>query len=161
MKNSIEKIVQVLKCRCNACGKEFEVYRLSDFIYGERIILTEDGAEYAYVNCIDDKVYDEVGKIVDSFYENKKEISKIKIAEYFNKVFGLSCDLINGKVVDAGRVRHTCIYCYSENINIHEEIKPVIKNVTIPVITHYVWEQYSEKEKIEIIFNALKKRGCL
>jgi hypothetical protein len=46
----IEKDLIAFRTVCSMCNAEFETYDLSDFSNGERILLTEDGSEYAYIN---------------------------------------------------------------------------------------------------------------
>lgn len=152
--------VLVTKCLCKKCGEEFNDYRLSDFVYGERIILTEDGTDQAYVNCFDDQVFDEVGQIVDDFFKGK-HISQYQTPEYFNRVFGYACDYINEKRLNACRITRACINCSSEQLEITETPSPIIANINFPVITHVFWNQNSITEKENIILNALKKEECI
>lgn len=103
-----------LICSCNNCGEQYEVYTPSDFSYGERILLTEDGRNYAYINCLEDDVFDEVSKIVEYILLNK-QFTKLKISECFNKVFGVACDTIGGMPLDAEGVRDVVIYVVRRN----------------------------------------------
>ena len=45
--------------RCTNCGKINEFYYLSDFSYGERLVLFHNGMSYAYINLLKDDVYND------------------------------------------------------------------------------------------------------
>ena len=40
-------------------------YYLSDFSYGEKLILIKDGKDYAYVNLLEDKTFEELEEIIN------------------------------------------------------------------------------------------------
>lgn len=157
---SIKQIITLIVfwCKCKNCGKQSEVYRFSDFEYGRRLLSTEDGIDFGFLDCLEDKVFADVGKMVDSFFE-KVDIPKFReltLARYFDKVFGLTCDPINGKKIDASKLQ-TCKYCGSSNIETNEYQPRKVADVEVPLITHDLWEQKSESEKQTIINSALEK----
>ena len=43
---------------CSICHKHNEFLYLSDFSYGEKLVLYDNGHKYAYINLLEDKVYD-------------------------------------------------------------------------------------------------------
>lgn len=147
----------VLKSVCKNCGEVFEVYRLSDFAYGERLFFTEDGIDYAYVNCFEDKVFNEIAGIVKKVY-NKGNISQ---RDCLNRVLGLTCDLINGKRIDATRKGNACIKCGSKNLETTYYKPPKTAKISISILTYDEWEKKNPEEKEAFIINALKQEGCL
>jgi hypothetical protein len=155
-----ELSVEVLRSTCKNCKNEFDVYKLPDFIYGERLLLTEDSTEYGYINCFNDKAFNEVGRIVDKLYEGK-DLSQNRITECFNKILGLTCDLINGKRIDALRIKPSCQYCGSEILETKEYQVSKATNIKIPIVTHNDWEKKSLAEKEEYIASALKENNCI
>ena len=58
--------------RCTNCGKINEFYYLSDFSYGERLVLFHNGMSYAYINLLKDDVYND-------FIDKVKSLSLIHI----------------------------------------------------------------------------------
>lgn len=150
--------LEVFRCECKSCGKQSDTYRFSDFEYGRRLLRTEDGIDFGLVICYEDKVFEEVGKMVDSFCKemNFPKFRELKLAEYFDKVFGLTCDPINGKKIDASKLP-TCKYCGSSNHETFEYQPPRFIDLEVPVITHDLWEEKSESEKETIINSALEK----
>jgi hypothetical protein len=153
-----EVTLEVFRCECRNCGKQSEIYRFSDFEYGRRLLRTEDGIDFGLEICYKDKVFEEVEKMVDSFYEGVDipNFRELKLAEYFDKVFGLTCDPINGKKIDASKLP-TCKYCGSSNKETFEYQPPRFIDLEVPLITHDLWEQKSESEKQIIINSALEK----
>lgn len=159
MNNLKEISVEVLKRICKKCGYQFDIYVLPDFVYGEKLLKTEDGLDYIYINCLEDTTFDEVGRIVDKYFSKKKKSQQF-ITDCFDKIFGLTCDLFNGKKIDAYRSKYPCIKCGSEIFETFDYEPPKITNITIPVVTHNTWEQKSPSEKEKIIFNALNEIKC-
>ena len=153
-----EVTLEVFRCECKNCGKESEIYRFSDFEYGRRLLRTEDGIDFGLEICYKDKVFEEVEKMVDSFCKdmNIPKFRELKLAEYFDKVFGLTCDPINGKKIDASKAP-VCKYCGSDSIETFNYQPPKEVELEVPLITHDLWEQKSESEKETIINSALEK----
>ncbi|HEX3045809.1 MAG TPA: hypothetical protein VHY08_13710 [Bacillota bacterium] len=157
MKKNIELSVGVLKSICKSCGEVFDDYGLSDFAYGERLLLTEDGIDYAYVNCFEDKVFNEINEIVKKLFKKGNGDQ----AECFNRVLGLACDLINGKRIDATRKDKSCNKCGSEKLETTYYEPPKTAKISIPILTYDEWERKTSEEKEAFIANALKEKGCL
>lgn len=102
--------VGVYECLCKKCGFEFDIYRLSDFSYGEKLLLTEDGIDYVYLNCFDDKVFNRIDGIVRELLKDRL-LSDIQIRECLNKVFDLTCDTVNEKHINSLRNNPSCPKC--------------------------------------------------
>ena len=68
--------------RCTNCGKINEFYYLSDFLYGERLVIFHNGMSYAYINLLEDDVYNDFIKKVDETGLDKDKILLEMIKEW-------------------------------------------------------------------------------
>ncbi|MBQ5558229.1 MAG: hypothetical protein IIT46_00370 [Lachnospiraceae bacterium] len=86
--------------KCINCKRKNEFFYLSDFSYGERLVLFDNGMKYAYINLLEDGIYsdfiDKVKAVLDSL---QKEISDSELQNIINHVFGVACDKIQGSDV--------------------------------------------------------------
>lgn len=152
-----ELSVELSEGTCQACGDKREVYNLSGFLYGERLLLTEDGKYYAYLNCFDDTAFNEINLILKSIIADRK-VSQEQETEYFYKIFGSSCDLVNEVRIDGSRTKVSCLSCGSDQLTVNEKFPPEVIRVTLPVITHNAWDRVDEQTKKHIILSEFKKR---
>ncbi|MEG6585186.1 hypothetical protein [Dendrosporobacter sp. 1207_IL3150] len=145
---------------CQKCGDKREVFNLSGFLYGERLLLTEDGQCYVYLNCLDDTAFDEINQILKSIIVDRK-MSHDQETEYFYKIFGSTCDFVNKAKIDATRTKVSCLSCGSDEISVNEKFPPDVIRVTLPVITHSAWDSMDEQMKKRIIINEFKERCAI
>ncbi len=145
--------------KCENCGDESEIYMLSDFSYGEKLLLTEDGQDFAYLNCFEDNVFNETGEIVKMLCKGKG-YSDSRIAELSNVIFELTCDPIFEKRIDVRRIQRTCKKCKSGHVMIGQGPNKTCK-VSVPIVTHLTWEQKSAEEQMIIIRSYLRDMGCI
>ena len=124
------------------------------------MLLTEDGKYYAYLNCFEDSVFKEVDSIVKKII-NEKDVILSKEVDCFNKVFGVTCNKINGSKIDAFRIKEACLECGSNKMKIKESNPPEIVMVNIPVVEHKLWNEMTIKEKEKTIHQELKYKGCI
>lgn len=142
---------------CSVCKKHNEFWYLSDFSYGERLVLYDNRRKYAYLNLLEDKVYDDFLEILTSVLEEigrPIEITYIQIL--MDKIFAIACDKIQGTEVEFN-CNKKCISCDSDKF---EEllIKPeTIEIVELPIVTHEEWAKVPDAIKKEKIINAIKK----
>jgi len=149
-----KEVVLCLKCRC---PKEF--FYLSDFSYGERLILINDGTEYAFVNLFEDEVFDEFKNLVISIImEYNIEFTKVKLAEVVNNIFGISCDDIDGKKIDTSHKEEKCIQCGSKEFEGNLIEPQELVDIDVPIVTHELWKKMSNAEKRENIEKELQIR---
>lgn len=148
----VKKKLVAFRTICNNCGHDFETYDLSDFSYGERILLTEDGIDYAYLNCIDDEVFMEIDNII-KLNLNDFETGSLKT---FNQVFGIACDKINEKTIDASREKRSCLKCNSSKLSWWEYEPPKVIEKSIYLITYNDWSKLSYEEKVHVINKKLE-----
>ncbi len=152
--------VEVLYIHCKRCAKKVEKYKLNDFNYGERLLETEDGIDYAYVDCVNDSTFNEIGDIVDEIYKKSKK-SEIEITKYFNEVFGYLCDFINEKRINASSIGFFIAGCKKEDCKVIEKTNPEIKQIKVPIITYEHWNSKNEIEKKEFVIEKLKELKLL
>tara|TARA_R110000868_G_scaffold411614_2_gene705915 strand:+ start:71 stop:547 length:477 start_codon:yes stop_codon:yes gene_type:complete len=153
-----ELTLDTFDCKCKDCHFVFEEDGFSDFIYGEKFFRSTDGREVAYIDCINDKVFDSVSNTVDALLP-KERTSKIK-RQAFNNVIGLVCDPINKKMLDA-TVGIVCPKCGSSSIERYDYEPPKTITRKLPVVTHYHWNSLSEEKQQNIIITKLKEAGYI
>jgi hypothetical protein len=155
--NTIERNLIVFEARCLVNQHEFEVYEFSDFVYGERLVRTVDGQEFALLTT-HDLVAKETGRLLDDIYHN--QLDERDRAAHFNRVFGLTCDPLNGKQLDAS-VRIICPICQTSQVS-HWETKPRrFRSFSIPVISHEKWSKMNHEQQRLLIEKALRDEGLL
>jgi hypothetical protein len=131
--NTVERNLTVFEGHCLRNHHEFEVYDFSDFVYGERIIRTIDGQEFALL-AVDDPVVSEVGRLLDEIYHGK--LDEIDRADRFDQV--LTCEPLNGKPLDAS-VRIVCPVCKSSEVSHRDFNPPRYEKFSLQVISHETW----------------------
>jgi hypothetical protein len=155
--NTVERNLIVFEAHCLPNHHEFEVYGFSDFVYGERIIRTVDGQEFALLTS-EDAVAKELGGLLNQIYLNG--LDEIDRAAHFNRVFGLTCDPLNGKQLDAS-VRIVCPICQTSQVS-HREAQPRrYKPFLIPIPSHQAWLDMSKDERRLLIEKGLRARHLL
>jgi hypothetical protein len=155
--NNVERNLTVFDAHCLTNGHAFEAYDFSDFEYGERIIRTTDGQDFALL-AFDDPVVKELQKLLDAIYGGK--LDEIERAKLFNRVFGSTCDPLNGKQLDAS-ARFSCPICKSSEVR-HWDFKPPrFRSFSIPLISHENWSAISPQQKRSLIEEGLRSKGLL
>lgn len=143
---------------CSKCRKAKEFLFISDFAYGESLFVYGKGRKYAYINFLEDSVYNEFITLVNEIMAaNGKKITKnIPMQE----LFSIACDPISNFPISFGE-QERCNYCNScqfESIM----IKPTeFIDVEVPVVTHESWECLDCVQKREKIEEALRKNGLI
>ena len=155
MKKKEKVILGVFKCVCTVCSEQFDFYEFSDFIYGERLIRTKNGKDFVLVKCYEDPFFKEVGEISDEFFKNKTVTETIK-SEYFDKIFGLAFDPINGNELDAS-VGAVCPNCNSQKINRYEYDPRKKIEMYVNLASYNEWGKKTQKEKRCLIHSALRE----
>ena len=102
--------------RCNECKKPKEFFYLSDFAYGQRLVFFKDSTQMAFVNFIEDKVYNEYIDIVKKVIGEAE--NNVEIMEFVQASFGITCDKINNHKVDFYVVRKNVYFV--DQINLKE-----------------------------------------
>lgn len=79
------------------CKKENHFFYLSDFAYGERLVLYDTGKKYAYIKLNEDDVYNEFSNLVNAVFEER---NKAVPKNLINDIFGIACDEIMSSEID-------------------------------------------------------------
>lgn len=142
--------------KCINCKRENEFFYLSDFSYGERLVLFDNGMKYAYINLLEDSIYsdfiDEVKAILNS---HQKEISDSELQNIINHVFGVACDKIQGSGVDFVMSHKKCTYCAAEDFEDLMVEPEKILYIDVPNVTHEAWKDMCEEKRIQLIEKSL------
>lgn len=153
MEQKEKVILAVFKCFCKNCSNEFDTYDFSDFFYGQRLIRTKDGNNFSLVKCIEDKVFNEISEINDLFFKNKNIPDTVKY-KCFDKVFGLSCDPIDGRELDF-TVGVICPNCRSKEVDRTEYTPKKTIEMFVNLVSHCRWDRMNNNEKKNLIFSTL------
>ena len=143
--------------RCKKCHAPKAFLYLSDFSYGQRLVFINGATEYAFINLIEDEVYNEFKDMVkEVLKEENAEVSEEKINEIVNLIFGEACDCINGYAVDFNKSQKQCTKCGSVEFERNMIEPESLVEIQAYLITHTSWKSKSESEKKEMLRNKLK-----
>lgn len=153
MKISVRKEI----VRCSICKEQNEFLYLPDMSYGEKMASYDNGSKYAYINLLEDNIYDDFIKLLTSILEEMNQSTdKMDIRKLIDKVFPIACDKIDGMAVDFIS-RKKCFNCGSTRFE-GRLVKPeTVELIDLPVITHEEWIKMSDVAKRENIAVAIKK----
>lgn len=148
--------------KCINCKRKNEFLYLSDFSYGERLVLFDNGMKYAYINLLEDSVYsDFIDKVKTILHSHQKEISDSELQNIINHVFEVTCDKIQGSDVDFVKCHKKCTYCATEDFeDLMVEPEKIIY-IDVPIVTHEAWKDMCEEKKMQLIENSLKKNNII
>lgn len=141
---------------CKKCARPVKFYYLSDFTYGARLILVNNGKEYAYINLFEDKVFSEFEEMLKDYLNtNGIEINNKDFYKLMDTVFGITCDDIKGHSVNFDDEMKKCINCGS--IEFDDNLLEPDKIVTASFyeITHVNWEKFNYLEKENLLKKAM------
>lgn len=143
--------------RCKKCHTPKAFLYLSDFSYGQRLVYINEATEYAFINLIEDEIYNEFKNMVKELLkEENAEVSEEKTNEIVIVTFGEACDCINGYAVDFNKNQKQCTKCGSVEFERNMIEPESIEEIKAYPITHTNWKIKSESEKNEILRNKLK-----
>jgi hypothetical protein len=154
---AVERNLTVFEARCLPNNHQFEAYDFSDFEYGERIIRTTDGQNFALMP-MEDETVPEVSKILAEIYAGR--LDEMERASRFNEIFGVACEPLEEKELDAS-IRVICPICGSSNVSYRQSNPIRTKNMLIPVITHEMWSRSAGEDKRRLIEEALRSKDLL
>ena len=158
--NTIKLKVRREIAPCSKCGTQKEFYYLSDYSYGEKFILVNDGKDYAYVNLLENKVFDELEKIIDAtLKKHNKVLSRSKFVQCLNSLFGITCDDINNKPIDTSKTRKICKVCGADKFG--DNVQEDLIDLEFDVVTHISWEGLSDSRKRDLVEMELGRQGYL
>ena len=138
------------------CKRKNEFFYLSDFSYGERLVLYDNGMKYAYINLLQDGIYREFIDKVKAFLDSsKKKISDGELQNIINHVFVVACDKIQGSDVDFEMSHKKCIYCATDNFEDLMAEPEKLLYIDVPNVTHEAWKDMCEEKRIQLIEKML------
>lgn len=144
---------------CSKCKSPKAFFYLSDFAYGEKLFLTNDGTDYVFVNLFEDEVFDEFNDIVNMVFKERNIVfSKGKFAEVVNNIFGISCDSIAGKQIDTSLKDEQCSQCGSKEFQSNLIEPEQFIDIEVPIVTHNLWNNMNKKEKKYSIEMELQRK---
>lgn len=142
--------------KCINCKRENEFFYLSDFSYGERLVLFDNGMKYAYINLLEDSIYsDFIDKVKVILNSLQKEISDSELQNIINHVFGVACDKIQGSDVDFVMSHKKCTYCATEGFEDLMVEPEKILYIDVPNVTHESWKDMCEGKRMQLIVKTL------
>jgi hypothetical protein len=156
--NHVDRNLTVFEAHCLPNEHEFEFYGFSDFVYGERVIRTNNGQHFGLMTLDDDEVVKEVGKLLDEIYLGK--LDEIERAKHFNQVFGLTCDPLNGEELNAS-VGVVCPTCKTTQVSYRDFTPPRFRSFSIAVISHEKWSKLNHEQKRLLLEEGLHAKGLL
>lgn len=142
--------------RCGNCGHIDDTYKLLDFAsYGRAIGRTSSG-EIVEFSAWEGTVFEELLGIVRMFKDN----SDRRRRDCFNMVMSL---VVNPsprgeqfRFFDSLR----CSQCGSSS-NLYKPADPMDVLIELPLVTHREWERLSQEEKVKLVEEGLRSRGCI
>ena len=139
-----------------------EFYYLSDFSYGERLVLFHNGMSYAYINLLEDDVYNDfIDKVKSILNLHQKDFSEEKLQNIINHIFGMTCDRIQESEIDFAMNHKKCIYCAADDFeDLMAEPEKIIC-VEMPNVTHHAWKTLDDAKKVQRIEKALMENKVI
>lgn len=144
--------------RCSECGNINNLYYLSDFSYGEKLIIYDEGKKYAFINFFEDDIYDEFTKLVHEIVEeNGRSIEDVII----NDLFEMTCDRIEECLITFKQNKRKCNYCDSYVFEARLLEPEKLVNIEVPIVTHEIWKRLDNIQKREMIEEFLKNKKII
>ena len=148
--------------RCADCKRPKDFLYLSGFSYGQRLIFLNEATEYAYVDLIEDKHFENYINIVKGILKEMcVEISNGMLNKAINETFGITCDRINGNIVDFSKRQRKCCYCGSAEFERNMIEPEALIEIEVSLVSHNDWEGLTEEEKKKLVTSELEKRGII
>ncbi len=145
--------------RCSKCKNDNTFFYLSDFSYGQRLINFDGYKQYAYINILEDTIYEDFKNMVKNILEKHKcKLDYIKISY---EMFGITCDEIMGNEVDFIYKKKKCSFCSSSDFEDIMVEPAMICDIEVTVITHQKWEVIGIEKREKIVEKELLKRKII
>ncbi|MDE7435126.1 MAG: hypothetical protein K2N01_04835 [Lachnospiraceae bacterium] len=147
--------------KCSNCKAECILYFTSNYTYGERIVSTKCGKQCAYVNLLSENIVQELEKYcIELYLENRINISSNKLARIVSRIYGITCDDINGEKIDT--ISNTrCPNCLERKLVKDDNYGEQLADIEAFEVTHYSWEKLEDDVKKEKVYRELIRQGYL
>lgn len=143
----------VYRCECRQCKTAFNKYRFSDFLYGEWLVQTDDGRDYAYIRVMDNPTFNEIARLIDSLYPHLSEGDR---GSYLHRILGDIADPVNEKPLDM-LLHLKCPNCGATDIK-ELDASPVSGVILhIPEVAFDQWHRLNGQEKITTIVALINR----
>jgi hypothetical protein len=137
---------------CKVCGTRFKSPEITD--YGE-FLLRSDHGELAYLNAIEDDVFNKVGDFLEqdpSYKGNERDVMKV-----LHNNFGLTCDPAKDGSLFQITNNPKCPECHNVSYSSHGETNPPeIVDIDVKQVTHHNWQKITP-ERQQLILNMIAK----
>lgn len=143
---------------CSQCGMPNALFYLSDFSYGEKLIIYDEGRKYAFIDLKEDSVYNEFIVLL-----NKIMLEHDKYAENIltNDLFSIACDPILECSINFRHNKRKCIFCESYVFEASLLEPEKIVEIEVPIITHEIWKSLNGSQKRKKIEDMLRNKGII
>lgn len=143
--------------RCNNCKCKNVFMYLSDHAYGERLVLYNNGQSYAYLNLLNNNIYNKFVDCVQVILtKQNKSLDDVKMQQLVASIFHVACDKIEDSEITLCDEKK-CIECAStefEDLLVEPES---VEMVDILAVTHTNWTRLSYEQQYNCIFDELKE----
>ncbi len=151
--HTMKQTVRKESVRCKVCGTINTFLYLSDFSYGQRLLLLDDGQHYALADLLQDNVWDEYYKTAEEIVKQSSvTYSDERLREFVNQTFGVTCDRINDQSVAAPQRQKRCSRCDALDWEPYLTEPEKTDVMAFPVVTHEGWRQLPSGEQRKIVF---------
>jgi len=144
--------LRAYKCVCTTCGHQFIDGDFTCYDYGYRIFRTKGGKHCALWIGFEDECFQEfellMRKVIGSPMPPRSE------ALLFDKIFGVSCDPIQGVPIDPSQGR-VCPKCGSDDVDTFDIVPKQIISKTLPLVKHTLWLKKGPREREQAIHAAM------
>lgn len=151
----------VAYAKCDKCGFRRKLYFMSDFSYGERIIVSKSGERCAYVNLLEENITNEISTLCKGiFIEKNITISPVKMGRIVSTIYPITCDMIDGEEVDV-TVNYKCNSCKAGKMVEDSSFGERIETIEMPLVTHIAWNKKNDMQKKQLIYATLETMNCV
>jgi hypothetical protein len=141
---------------CPHCESRTERPVLHPDVYGEFLLWSEDG-QCRYMNAFGDRVYSEVGNIVD--HVTGGATATWQGADKLQRIFGsIACDRSSDGYTFEMRRLSRCQRCHEHFLWFGGYTDPIaVVDLSIPLVSHVEWESLMPAEKQVRVIGALRE----
>jgi hypothetical protein len=143
---------------CKSCGHRFVGVDFSDFEYGKRILRTKGGKHLVLWVAHDDETYNEFDSMLRTITGSLK--STRDEADLFDRVFGITCDPVNGDPVDASQ-KQVCPNCTSDSTDTFDIVPMRTVRTEVYRVQHTLWNQKTTDKKLAELKSALHELNAI
>ena len=141
--------------KCARCGTAYEAPELAEGAYGAFLMRSTGKGATAYLNALDDPVYDEVTAILLDSPHSRRMTARQR-ADVLQSLFGVACDRdSDGSEFEIGRppACPKCGSCQPESWEVCDP--PKWKDEEVPTVSHEQWFKLGEQERKAVVFRRL------